>query len=285
MKRHAAVMALTVLLLAGCGHMVATPEPAETPEPSVPQDPTPSASAGLLVGVGMVLDDGDGPQFCLGGFDASLPPQCGGPPLVGWTWPEKGVERARGTTWGSFAVVGTWDGKAFTVEKTVDPDEIRSSDPADEPDFSTPCPEPAGGWQAPDPARATQEHQDRAFRTAEQLPGYGGSWVDNLGARTEGPHPIVINVRVTKDLAQAERALRTVWGGPLCVSKAETTFAMLRKIQEEVSGVPGSLGSGAGPGRVALAVIFDDGTLQSQMDTKYGPGLVAVSSALQPYPP
>lgn len=49
----------------------------------------------------MVLDLGTGPEFCVGSVATSLPPQCGGPELVGWTWPKHGVERRTGTTWGT----------------------------------------------------------------------------------------------------------------------------------------------------------------------------------------
>ena len=37
-------------------------------------------------------------------------------------------------------------------------------------------------------------------------------------------------------------------------------------------------------GRIALAVVHDDGTLQQQLDDEYGVGVVVVTSVLQPYP-
>ncbi|MBW3549122.1 MAG: hypothetical protein KY452_13460 [Actinobacteria bacterium] len=63
-----------------------------------------------------VLESPDhGPQLCLGGVQESYPPQCGGPDVIGWDWDVvQGEESANGTTWGTYTVVGTWDGEALT---------------------------------------------------------------------------------------------------------------------------------------------------------------------------
>ncbi|QTV79535.1 hypothetical protein [Microbacterium sp. NIBRBAC000506063] len=49
-----------------------------------------------------VLDDGSGPELCLGGVMESHPPQCGGPALTGWDWSdwEGHYEEASGVRWG-----------------------------------------------------------------------------------------------------------------------------------------------------------------------------------------
>jgi len=53
-----------------------------------------------LVGVGTVLDDGDGPELRLGGVAESLPPQCGGTKVLGWDWADiEDQESLAGTTW------------------------------------------------------------------------------------------------------------------------------------------------------------------------------------------
>jgi hypothetical protein len=56
------------------------------------------------------------PVLCLGVVLDSLPPQCGGIPIVGWDWDAvSGEESAGGTTWGSFEVTGYYDGETFIL--------------------------------------------------------------------------------------------------------------------------------------------------------------------------
>lgn len=256
----AAALAVLALVVAGC-----------TPGTTADRD-------GRLVGRGTVLDDGSGPELCFSVAE-SYPPQCGGIELTNWRWPERGVERASGTTWGDFAVVGTYDGSRFRVEKTVEP--AFPPGPDDELPGS-PCPEPTGGWRAPDPARATHETQERAIRLAQRRPGYADLWVDEQGSYGD-PLRTVLNVTFTEDVAGAEQALREVWGGPLCVSEAERTHAELVAVQHQLEKTPGFIGSGAGFGHVDLTVVHDDGSLQRELDRRYGTGLVRVGSALKPY--
>ncbi len=278
MLRATAALGVLALVTAGC----AQGAPAE-PAPTSTTTSTPTASPGhdgRLLGRGTVIDDGSGPVLCLGVVLQSLPPQCdGGVALVDWRWPERGVERQAGTTWGEFSVVGTYDGRRLRVEKTVAP---TSRPGSGRESFDTPCPEPPGGWQVPDPARATQEDQDRAFRLAERRTGYADAWVEELSTPGD-PATTVLNFSFTTDLAGAERALRAVWGGPLCVSKGERTHAELAAIHSALRKTPGLLLSGFGFGHVRLTVIHDDGSLQRESDQRYGAGLVLVNSALRPY--
>ena len=170
----------------------------------------------------------------------------------------QGVERIRGTTWGDFAVVGTWDGRCSpsrrpSIRRRSGPRPARSTSPTCQ--FTA---EPAGGWQAPDPARVTYEDQNRVFAAAEGLPGYADWWLDD----------------------GAERALRKLWGGSLCVSDAKHTQAELLKVQYQLTKLPGFLVSGPYRDQVQVSVVFDDGTLQRDLDKKYGAGLVVVSSGV-----
>ena len=52
------------------------------------------------------------PRSCASARSPSrYPPQCGGPEIVGWDWDAVDLEEsASGVTWGTYAVVGTWDG-------------------------------------------------------------------------------------------------------------------------------------------------------------------------------
>ncbi|GAA1846854.1 hypothetical protein ACFQZV_09185 [Microbacterium koreense] len=106
----AGILALGV---AGC----ATPSP-DAPG-GLPSSTVPAPPIGEVIGQGTVLDDGEGAELCLGAVMASNPPQCSGIPLVDWSWDAvDGEETASGTTWGTYAVQGTYDGRSFTVTRT-----------------------------------------------------------------------------------------------------------------------------------------------------------------------
>jgi hypothetical protein len=290
---------LVVALLAGCGAGEADPPAAgdETPAVTAPTiDP-----AQVLEGNGTVLDDGGGPELCLGGVADSYPPQCGGIPLAGWDWAAvEGEESAAGTTWGDFRVVGTYDGETFTV---TDAGPFVPGDDTGGRDFTTPCPEPEGGWVAVDPARATDEAFGAGAETAAALPGYVALWVDYVGNPTnedfeqleaEGKPwpPMIMNVVVTDDVEGAEAAIREAWGGPLCVTQREgRTEAELVAIREEAEAfITEELGfewTWSQEGEVGLAaevgVIVDPGGAgQAALDARYGPGMVTLYPALRP---
>ena len=80
------------------------------------QFPRPAAAGEVLAQATVLQKDGEEPQLCLGGVAESYPPQCGGPPILGWDWAAaEQSETASGVTWGSYAITGTWDAAAFTV--------------------------------------------------------------------------------------------------------------------------------------------------------------------------
>jgi hypothetical protein len=256
-----------------------------------------------LVGVGTVLESPDhGPQLCLGMVMASLPPQCGGPPIPNWDWSAvTGHTTLHGTTWGDYEVVGTYDGHQFTLTREPTPRaEGTGTDRRHPEDYAppcTPCPEPAGGWRVLDPALTTDRHMEKTFRKARRLDGYAGAWLDqsiNPASHSDDedaallmndPKKLIINIAVTSDPATAERKLRKTWGGALCVSLARHTAAELDAVLDAVcNGVSGNrLSAHAGHDHVHLEVIYDDGSLQADLDRRYGAGLVLVTSALRPH--
>lgn len=62
------------------------------------------------------MDVGGEAELCLGAVAESYPPQCSGVPITNWTWDGiEGSETSGDTTWGSYAVQGTYDGEEFTV--------------------------------------------------------------------------------------------------------------------------------------------------------------------------
>lgn len=288
---------VTALLVAGCGS--GQPRAEEPPAATAPTiDPTQ-----LLAGNSTVLDDGNGPQLCLGGVAESYPPQCGGIPLAGWDWAAvEGEESAAGTTWGDFRVVGTYDGDVLTVSE-VGPFDPGAVADGGERDFTTLCPVPAGGWVAGDPGRAS----DRAFTAgatvAQALPSYVALWVDYAGDFTpeeleqklmEGDTVLqIMNVVVTEDVAGAEAAIREDWGGPLCVVEREGhSQSELVAIREEAERFIEELGlerTWSSEGLVGTAtevgvVIDPAGAGQAALDERYGSGMVTLYPALSPVP-
>lgn len=83
-------------------------------------DPQPAEPVNV-VGQGMVLQVGDAaPEFCLGAVAESAPPQCTGPELIDWTWDTvDGEETMSDTTYGMFAVWGSWDGIRLTTTGAI----------------------------------------------------------------------------------------------------------------------------------------------------------------------
>lgn len=302
------LLAPVVLLLAACGEQPSTVPDAGS-DPNLTPAPTPEGLVQTRT-TATVLDDGDGAELCLGGVAESLPPQCGGPTLLGWDWSAHDgyYDEASGVRWGEFHVVGRYDGGGmagiFEVVEVTPAAVWQGPSLHDPVDFTTPCPEPDGGWQVVDPALATAEAQEEAFRVAAQLDGYAGAWLDQPLDSVPDPEAEdrdaareaeadrsrdpasegIVNVRVAGDVDAAEARIREVWGGPLCVTGAEHTEAELRSIQDEVTDRPDMLSAGTDvtTGTVELYVIHDDGTLQTALDEKYGEGVVRVDSALVP---
>lgn len=115
----AVTLGAAALLLSGCAS-TAGPDDAVVGgglqiTPGVP--PAAIAADGDVLGQGTVLQlEGEAASLCLGAVAESYPPQCSGPEIVGWDWAAvDGEESAGSTTWGTYAVQGTWDGERITV--------------------------------------------------------------------------------------------------------------------------------------------------------------------------
>jgi hypothetical protein len=164
MPRALLLLAVPVVLLAGCA---GTADPGSSGDvvPGGAGEPTAVAAPGEVVGQGTVLQkDGEAAQFCVGPVMESYPPQCSGPELVGWEWPDDGMwESANGVTWGTYAVSGTWDGTAFTVGEMVIPLALYDPMKTD--------PDPRS-----DPANAGDNSEDLLLRVQQEL----SSWTEVL---------------------------------------------------------------------------------------------------------
>jgi hypothetical protein len=236
-----------------------------------------------------VLEDpGHGPQMCLGGVLESLPPQCGGPDVIGFDWADvDGEESGNGTTWGTFALTGTWDGDALTLTEPPGEPERLDPGPPEDP-FATPCDPPPGGWAVVDSSVATEEDMQAAIDYARAQPSHAGAWLDSLlDVAEERPFDaaeVVLDLRFTEDVDRHERAVRELWGGPLCVVEGEHTLAELRAVQRRLHDeVDGVLTSGIDEvgGTVQISLPVVDEQLRRQIRTEYG-DFVEVEGRLRP---
>lgn len=269
--------------------------------PDAPPDEFELPSTGEVTTSGTVLEDGSGPQLCHYVME-SYPPQCGGPDIIGWDWEVHEHEEAEGVRWGDYVLRGEFDPQAreFTLIEDLTEDE---APPAPETDLGTPCPDPEGGWEMEGPERTTEETLQQTRQAAEDLPGYAGVWVDQslnpvsaedineageeeaveLESQLNDPEYTILNVRVADDPEGAYEVLREEWGGMLCVSEAAYTEEELLAVQEQLEEIPGMIGSSVDntTNQLSVQVEYDDGTLQSQLDEHYGPGVVDIESLMQ----
>ncbi|MDD7943754.1 hypothetical protein PUW79_03845 [Microbacterium sp. NE2HP2] len=122
-----ALMMCAIALTAGC---------ASTPAAG-PTSLDPATPSGDVVAQGTVLDDGSGAELCLGAVAESAPPQCDGIPVKNWDWSSlSDATTMSGSTWGTYAVQGRYDGSALTVTAPAVP--LALYDPM-------PLPDPTGG--------------------------------------------------------------------------------------------------------------------------------------------
>jgi hypothetical protein len=289
-KIFAVLFAALVLLPAGCGADEPTAGgPGTGADEQPPALPAPDP-AQLYEANTMVLEDTThGPMLCLGGVLESLPPQCGDVPAAGWDWSAvEDEERAGGTIWGAYHVVGTYDGTTFTVTDVGLYEQDQSGFETDT-DFVSPCVEPAGGWSGLD--QATQDDIDPATAYARSQPDYITSWVTHLEPAELEFGPVILNVVFTADRERHEAELRKLWGGPLCVVERDVPSAReLARIRKEAEAALGELelrmlwsqGPAVEP-VIEIGVIADvGGRGQAAFDARYGPGVIRVISALQP---
>ncbi|AUH43366.1 hypothetical protein [Streptomyces sp. CMB-StM0423] len=270
----------TAVLAAGCGSEDASGSAGDGSRGDV--DP----NAGLYRVQATVLANGEhGPQLCRT-LAESMPPQCGGPDIVGWEWDDVRAHRARDTTYTDpLDLVGTWDGERFTLAEKPRPAGAATEPGAPEAaaDFDTPCADlkdekdPKGGK---DTAGAGGADRQRVLDKAGKMPGYAGSWLDGG----------IVNIRFagTGDgggTEAAERELRGVWDGPLCVVGAEHSEAELTRVQRQLDeDVEGMLSSAVDPVRnaVTLEVVAATPELRRELDRTYGENTVRLSGWLEP---
>ena len=233
-----------------------------------------------------------GPELCAGAIAASLPPQCGGPPIANFDWSSvEDKESAGDTTWAELHLVGTFDGTTFTLTAPPEPP-VREPQPP-EPRFDTPCATPAGGWRVVDDAKISNPHWIAVGQYAREQPDFAGSWVDqsiNPDGPTNDETKLVLNLRFTDDLDTHERETRARWGGPLCVSEARHTQASLQEVQSVVSSDEAkaaglqTLSASVDEVRnlVEIEALLADEVVEQWVDERFGPGIVELRGRLRP---
>jgi hypothetical protein len=283
---------MALLLAAGCAGQTVDGGAAPSPTKAAPA-PVNLVRDGyhgrLRVQATVLQNAQHGPQLCQAVAE-SLPPQCGGPDIAGWNWGAVRHDSAQGSKWGIYLLIGTFDGKTFTLtEPAKAPDDNATPSAVTTPDFTSPCPPPADGWKPVDPAKATDEALNQANMLASQDPDFGGLWIDQPVPVADptprnDPQQLVLNATFTRDLARHEAELREVWGGALCVSQARHTEAELRRIQDELIREPGVVSSSIDvtTGTVTVEVFLALQSRQRDLDAKYGTGLVRLQGVMQP---
>ncbi|SOC49724.1 hypothetical protein SAMN05660748_2456 [Blastococcus aggregatus] len=240
-----------------------------------------------------VLESPDhGPQLCLGGVEQSLPPQCGGPDVVGFEWADvDDEESANGTIWGNYGLVGTWDGDRFTLtEPPGDRDSVPRPEGVQDSVPPTPCDPPAGGWAVVDERLLTTEAQSAATTYADEQPDLGAVWLDQdaawTGARPDDVDAGVLTFSFTGDLDRHEAELRQRYGGPICVVAAAHTAAKLQELQAAVhdalSGAAFTISADAIRGAVDVVVPVVDDEIVQRIAAIDPEGLVRAHAMLVP---
>ena len=273
------------MLLAGCGDVGPVVPRVDAAQPS--RNLVPASYDGRFRTSATVLESPDhGPQLCHAVAE-SLPPQCGGPDIVGWDWESVRHESAGGTRWGEYGLVGTYDDNVFTLTEPP----TKPNWDGDHGDLETPCPEPDGGWRPVDPDAATDAALNAGVRRARGVDGVSGVWIDQripddeiTEQNANDPKRLVLNVTTVGDPAAMEREIRTVWGGALCVSTAERTMAELQRVQRQLGEADGMLSSGIDEvtAQVGLTVLVATEEFQQRLDDRYGAGAVRLFGSLEP---
>jgi hypothetical protein len=278
---------LLVVTLAACGSP-AIRAGSVSPTPSPAQTPSYRGEQRYEFNGGVLENPTHGPELC-GIMALSYPPQCGGVPVAGWSWSDAaGESRYGGTIWGSYRVVGTYNGKTFTV--TEPPGPVHNS--PDPPKAASPCAKPAGGWERPNPQRTTIEDVDAVGRYMEGQHDSAGLWLSDNPVGTNSEQDLThaaINAGFTGDLERHEAEIRKLWGGGLCLFVRDRSLAELEKIRAQAQSYAKSIGlelrssdANEVTWTVDIGVFFADAAAQKKMDDHFHSVTVKLLSEIKP---
>ena len=208
---------------------------------------------------------------------------CAGPKITNW-----GASKS----FGDYHLVGTYDGKVFTLTEPPVADKIPRPTT---PHIDAPCPAPPGGWHATDTTKIGLTDFQAFQASAQGAPDFAGLWMANTSASApvnDFQHTQVTVVAYTGDIARHRSELAAIWGGPVCVVQHAHPYTQLQMIMNDLSAngdtTFGTQMISVGPYEVDNDVRYDvvaaTPATQAALDRHYGPGLVKVSSVLQPIP-
>lgn len=230
----------------------------------------------------------DQPHLCVGVIAQPMPPQCGGPTLLGeFSWSDTPHAEHQGARWTEvgYEVVGYLDLSAgahgtFTLTRPIrQKDHVYPEHSVL--DLPTLCSDP---WRDADPEKTDNDAQHAFDGSVRDLPV-----VDVWSGGQRGDYGF--NVLVQGDADDAHRALRAVWGGWLCVAssdeptEAERQAAFDRMIDVLPANTMVSGSPGGGPDRVLeLVLVAADEDLKSSIVAAAGPGMtVSITTIFEPY--
>ena len=217
------VIAVLCALAAACGEDGGG-DRAQTDEPEGRKQAAAVEEPQVYEGTFDVLSSAEhGPELCTAML-ASLPPQCGGLPIVGWDWGAVEGERGYGSTIvGRYHVTGTYTRDAFTLTEPPGP----------------PGPEEQGSLF--DLLQVCDVPDGADVPDGDLLWTHVNVWgtepvVADLVIMYPSYDPFVVNVIVRPGAGPAATAaIRQVYPGPLCVVERDTpTEAELRALTDEV---------------------------------------------------
>jgi len=261
---------------------------------AAPASPSPARYAAS----GVVLQRGTQPPvLCVGAIWDSLPPGCDGPRVTPWDWSAvTGETSAAGTTWGSYSLVGTFDGTTFGLTEPAGPAPSVSRSP--DPPLVTPCATPAGGWTG-DADRGSEAAWASFVTWVRAEPDFAGLWItwpsgppqDDFSARPPGKVS-VLNIAFTGSLDRHRAEIAGRWDGPLCVTGAAHAYAALHDAQEDLTAHRDEaraagievIGASVDEPRDVLeahAYVADEAR-QRWLDERYGQGVVELTGEFRP---
>jgi hypothetical protein len=220
------------------------------------------------------------------------PPTCSGPPIRGWDWTQlDGTHTSGKSIWGDYRVVGTYDGRTFTLTRKAAPTRLNGA-----PRYVTvknPCPTPTGGWLVNNPSRFSLDDLKAMNAAALSQPDYAGMWTDTttpVNGRLNLFPEQVLTFAFTGSPTQHRAQLTALWGGPLCVIQHAHTR---RELDQIVTALEGPTGQRLGlqviqatqdeiHGRVNVTTITVTPTMQHALDNRYGSGAVRLTPTLVP---
>jgi hypothetical protein len=260
-----------------------------------PVAPTKAGPQRYEIDARVAQDRTHGPELCIDVVARAVTPDssdCAGPRITNWDWTKAPApQRANGTTSGLYHLVGTYDGRVFTLTEPPvvghEPRPTVENEPA-------PCPTPAGGWHATDTTHIGLGDFQALQAAAQGAPDFAGIWMSSTSASApvnDFQHSQVTVVAYTGNVALHRTELAALWGGPTCLVQRPHSYAELQATSTRLLDEQKQLGlqiQSVGPDEVDNAVrvevIAATDATQRAIDRRFGAGLVKVSSLMKPIP-